>query len=170
MGVTKELLRADLKYSVWATRTLLDACRQLTEDEQFRDLGISHRNVLETLEHYFVSEKFWMECLTAHAMPPMRTIGKGPERPKPRLEIWEKDWVGVWKALDTWLAALPEEELGAALLCELEDEKEMGFTRWELLRHSVNHSSLHRGQVVGLLRMLGKQPPNVDMMTFYQVR
>ncbi len=58
---------------------------------------------------------------------------EGTRTPKPRLEILEKDWVGVWKALDTWLAA-------------------------------------HRGQVVGLLRMLGKQPPNVDMMTFYQVR
>jgi len=31
----------------------------------------------------------------------------------------------------------------------------------------VNHATLHRGQVVGMLRQLGKRPPNVDIMTFY---
>jgi uncharacterized damage-inducible protein DinB len=35
------------------------------------------------------------------------------------------------------------------------------------LLHVVNHSTLHRGQVMGMLRQLGKQPPATDIFNFY---
>ena len=41
-----------------------------------------------------------------------------------------------------------------------------GFTatlpRWAILRHIVNHSSYHRGQVASKLKRFGIEPPNTD--------
>jgi len=36
----------------------------------------------------------------------------------------------------------------------------------QLVLHVVNHATLHRGQVVGMLRQLGVKPPNTDFF-FY---
>jgi uncharacterized damage-inducible protein DinB len=35
-----------------------------------------------------------------------------------------------------------------------------------LIRHVVNHSTYHRGQVSTLLRQLGLTPPNTDLITY----
>ena len=45
-------------------------------------------------------------------------------------------------------------------------------TRWsyrleEMLRHVVNHSSYHRGQVASLLRQHGLTPPPTDYLVFF---
>ena len=34
--------------------------------------------------------------------------------------------------------------------------------RWAILRHIVNHSTYHRGQVASKLRRFGTEPPNTD--------
>ena len=46
-------------------------------------------------------------------------------------------------------------------------------TAWEerlgrMLRHVVNHSSYHRGQVVTMLRQLGAVPPSTDLIRYYR--
>jgi uncharacterized damage-inducible protein DinB len=34
--------------------------------------------------------------------------------------------------------------------------------------HVVNHATLHRGQVMGMLRQMGIDPPHTDLMNFYR--
>ena len=36
-----------------------------------------------------------------------------------------------------------------------------------MMQHVVNHSSYHRGQVVTLLRQLGRTPPNTDFLEYF---
>jgi uncharacterized damage-inducible protein DinB len=33
--------------------------------------------------------------------------------------------------------------------------------------HVVNHATLHRGQIVGMLRQLGVTPPATDIVFYY---
>ena len=37
-----------------------------------------------------------------------------------------------------------------------------------LLLHVVNHATLHRGQVMGMIRQLGIAPPATDFLFFYR--
>jgi len=39
-----------------------------------------------------------------------------------------------------------------------------------IIKHSVNHSALHRGQIVSILRTLGLKPPTTDMFSYHMVR
>jgi uncharacterized damage-inducible protein DinB len=36
----------------------------------------------------------------------------------------------------------------------------------DLIRHVVNHSTYHRGQLVAQLRQLGQTPPNTDLIRY----
>ena len=38
----------------------------------------------------------------------------------------------------------------------------------QMLRHVVNHSTYHRGQVTTILRQLGVPPPSTDLIAYYR--
>jgi uncharacterized damage-inducible protein DinB len=149
---------------------MLQATRALTSEERIRDLGLSHRSVLETFNHVYDSERFWTNCLRSHTMPPMDQIGTGGLPRQYTLPELEDLWPRVWADLEGWLTPLSEEDFACTIRCRLSPTREMDFTRFELVRHMVNHSTLHRGQVISMLRMLGKQPPSGDIMGYYLSR
>jgi uncharacterized damage-inducible protein DinB len=76
-------------------------------------------------------------------------------------------WPELWSGYSGWLEALPEASLGIELLLQLPGEIERGFPRWKILRHVLEHSTMHRGQVIGMIRMLGHQPPPNSPMDYY---
>jgi uncharacterized damage-inducible protein DinB len=165
--IAKTLLQADVRYSAWSTRKLLEAASALTAQERVRDLGQSHRSVVATLNHYFLSERLWVDCLATHKLPPLYTVGQSAPPRDLSIEELQREWAPIWKRLDDWLSGLTEGDLAMTIPCETMPGQFRDFPRWEILRHNVNHATLHRGQVVGMLRQLGKQPPNVDIMTYY---
>jgi uncharacterized damage-inducible protein DinB len=75
MSIAKEALLMDLDYSAWANQVLLEPCSALTAEDLARDLGASHRSVLETLRHIYYTERVWVRRLRENAMPPMREVG-----------------------------------------------------------------------------------------------
>jgi uncharacterized damage-inducible protein DinB len=166
MDIGKQILQTDVAYSAWATSQLLAACSALTGAEQTCDLGLSHKCLLNTLHHIYVSERFWSECLRANSIPSLHEIGAGPSPTGVRLVDLQQDWPAIWAGMQRWLDGLGDEDLTQTLACILSDDASFPFTRWQLLRHSLNHASFHRGQIVGMLRALGKQPPNVDVMSY----
>jgi len=170
MGIAKELLHLDLHYSAWANRRLLEACSALTTSERMRNLGHSHGGVLFTLQHIYEGERFWSDCVQTRWMPPMSEIRAPDDPPEPRFEELKEAWPAVWSGISRWLSSASEEELAETIPCRLTEEKIVTFQRWQLLRHCVNHSTLHRGQILGMLRNLGRRPPNVDLLTFYVAR
>ena len=42
-----------------------------------------------------------------------------------------------------------------------------GLPAWQIVMHVVNHGTLHRGQIVGMLRQLGVKPPATDIVFYY---
>jgi uncharacterized damage-inducible protein DinB len=171
MSIAKEAFLMDLDYSAWADQVLLEACSALTADELARDLGASHRSVLDTLRHIYYTERVWVRRLHENAMPPMREVGDQKlfcdPPPEPELAELKRDWPEVWKAGHEWLENLPEAELEGTLSSRMPDGTEFRMSRWKIVMHSVNHSTLHRRQVVGMLRALGRQPPNTDLFSYY---
>src|SRR3984957_17607743 len=42
-----------------------------------------------------------------------------------------------------------------------------GLPAWQIIMHVVNHATLHRGQIVGMLSQLGTKPPATDILFYY---
>ena len=166
MGKLQEVVQLDLQYSAWATRELLRACARMPIPDLNRDLGGSHRSILGTLFHFHVSERFWAKCLAAGKIPPLHEVPTEPVPAKIRLEELEHECEKVSRAFEDWLGTTTEEELSQPLACRISSTIDFPYVPWQLIRHVVNHSSIHRGQAIGMMRALGGRPLNLDLMTY----
>ncbi len=173
MSTTRQLLLSDLDYSAWANQRLLDACSALTSDQLTRDLGASHRSILETLRHIFYAERVWRNRLLKNALPPLIEIGNqslfADPPPEPSLEELKQKWPAVWQTLHQWLEGRTKADLLAELPCLRPDGEYLRISPAQIIVHSVNHSTLHRGQIITMLRTLGVRPPNLDQFSFYML-
>jgi uncharacterized damage-inducible protein DinB len=165
VSLAKQALLADVRHSAWANRNLLEGCSALTAEELSRDFRISHANILATLQHTCDGERVWLLCLrTAEPGTWRLPMEPGPALP---LNALRQTWPDIWNGFDRWLGEQTESSLAAELNLQLPGGVEQRFPRWKILRHVLDHSTLHRGQVVGMIRMLGHQPPSVSPMDYY---
>lgn len=159
----KQLFVSDVRYSAWANERLLDACGERTAEELARDLGVSHSSILATLRHVYIAEKVWLDCLSTTAA---RGNWRLPTEPAPKLSLAElrQTWAQLWKGYEKWLEGLtePEIELGAEVFVQIPDGRVPQFERWKILRHVLDHSQFHRGQVVAMIRSLRHTPPAIN--------
>lgn len=167
--VSREALLYYVDYCAWANQELLHACSGLSSEELNRDLKMSHSSVLAVLRHIFYAERVWLKRLREGAMPPLVEVGDqrlfGDAPPEPDLEVLRQRWPEVARGLREYVSEMPVHDIDAELA-----GPDCGIARWKLVFHMVNHSTLHRGQVVSALRMLGHQPPNVDVFSFHLQR
>ena len=155
-------IRTLYAYNRWATDRLLDAARALARTEFTRDLGTSHRSVRGTLVHVLWSEWIWLQ----------RWRGTSPKN-----VFAEDQWPDVGAIHARWSELERERQdfIGAVTddrLTQLISYENLQGERWEyslvhMMQHVVNHSSYHRGQVVTLLRQLGRTPPTTDFLAFF---
>lgn len=155
-------------YMIWADREVLAACSQLSKEELHHDLGISHTGVFGTLQHMFIAEHDWLARLR-HSMTSPETeaprvlLFPGPD-PGPDMAGLLQQWPPVWDGFRLYVEALSESDLDAEFVA-------MGhhIPRGKLIMHVSNHATLHRGQVIGMFRQLGYQPPSTDLFTYHRL-
>ena len=165
MSQLKQLLLIHTDYSAWATRQLLDACSPLTLDELKRDFGASHAGILRTFCHYYDGERIWLRQLI-EADGQRLPSGSAPELP---FETLVQSWPELWIACRQWLKAATEADLIQELETVLPGGTVLRSTRWQLLLHVVTHSTMHRGQIISMLRDLGMKPPDTDDLTYFLI-
>lgn len=144
----------------WANQRVLDAAAGLTQEELSRDLGSSFPSVLATLAHILGGEWIWLQ----------RWKGVSPTQGPPwdlsTLPALRERWAEHEADQSAFVDALTPESLEAeCAYLTLAGEAYANPLR-ELLRHLVNHSTYHRGQVVTLLRQLGHAAPSTDLIRF----
>ncbi len=158
-------IRELFAYNRWANRRFLDAAAALGDEPLRRDLGSSFPSVAATLEHILSAEWIWLE----------RWNGRSPTA---RPGHWNVGDLGglrrAWDAVEAAQTAFVEGLDGDGLARGVDYRSLRGdpfrAPLWQLLRHVVNHSSYHRGQLATLLRQLGATPPNTDLVAYYRER
>lgn len=158
-------IRRLFDYTEYANGLALDAAEKLTEEQRRYDFKSSHGSIHGTLAHMAGGEWIWLE----------RWKGTSHSR------IWTADdFTDVaalrsrWRELETerrdLMGSLTEERLGQDLSYKNLKGEPFTFPLVEQMQHVVNHSTLHRGQVVGMIRQLGLQPPAVDLLYYLIAR
>jgi uncharacterized damage-inducible protein DinB len=149
-----------LLYTLWADRACLDAARGVDPEALTRDAGVSFGSLLGTLCHILGSQRRWLARFTGRPA----TAG---DPAFPDLESLAAAWSETAAELEFFLAALTEEQLAAEITWV--DSEGPVYTRplWQPVCHMVNHSTYHRGQVVSLMRQLGYEPPETDLILFF---
>jgi uncharacterized damage-inducible protein DinB len=159
--ISKDVLRLHFDYTAWATKLLLEASSQLNDEAIARDLQVSHCSVLETLRHIFYADRVWLSRLKG-APQSFKSPGEAPS-----LAELKEQWPGIWAGFQDVISGLADTELIEILHYVNLKGEAVEAPRWQVLLHVVNHATLHRGQVMAMLRQLGQQPPLTDLIYFY---
>lgn len=169
MSLVQELLLSDVCYSAWANRRLLDCCSSLTAEELERNLHISHANILATLCHIYDGERVWLDRLQTSPESGPWELPTGPES-RFSLDELRQSWPALWEGYLGIVDQSSEASLGVELITSLSNRTQRCLPFWKILRHVLDHSTLHRGQIVGMIRMLGHCPPAINPMDFFAAR
>jgi uncharacterized damage-inducible protein DinB len=75
-------------------------------------------------------------------------------------------WSDVAERRTQYISAIDEDRLAAELSFNLLSGDASSMRLVDQMRHVANHATMHRGQVVGMIRQLGLEPPSTDLL-FY---
>ena len=153
-------------YTEWANELAMDAAAKLSDDNFRRDVGISHKSIFGTLVHMAGAEWIWLE----------RWNGRSPAKDKAWL-LWTTDscadlamlkerWGDLIDRRAQLISELNEERLDTELAFRLLSGDPSSMRLVDQMQHVANHATLHRGQIVGMIRQLGIEPPSTDLL-FY---
>jgi len=159
-------IRNLLDYTEWANDLAMDAATKLPDESLCRDVGISHRSILGTLVHMAGAEWIWLE----------RWNGRSPAKAEAG-SLWSTEscadlatlkdrWTSLVNDRAQFVSQLDEERLAAELHFKLLSGDPSSMPLINQMQHVVNHATMHRGQIVGMIRQLGLDPPATDLL-FY---
>jgi uncharacterized damage-inducible protein DinB len=149
-------LRTHIRYSNWASRLLMDAVRALPPGELARPTGISHTSILGTMTHLHFADWIWYT-----------RVAEAMEKPAETLESLEREWPELQERWERFCDGLFDAELSRTVAYRSIRGYDGVATVEQIVMHLVNHGTLHRGQVMGMIRQLGIVPPGTDLLHYY---
>ena len=150
-------------YNAWANRKIFDAAAGLPEEQYSRDLKSSHGGIHGTLAHIVWAEQLWLHRWLSRpkpAVPQGKDLGG--------LGAVRARWEEVEAERGAFLGGLTAARLKETRVVQPSTGGEYVHTFHQMFRHTVDHSTYHRGQVVTMLRQLGAVPPNTGLIVFYR--
>jgi uncharacterized damage-inducible protein DinB len=152
-----------LRYMAWATQLTLDAAKKLSAEEYAKDRGSSHAGIKTTLAHMFMADTLWFSRIAGEPYAKISDIAIPST-----LDELEREWIQLLGRWQKWVGQLMPNQFGI----------EVGYTNsegiayrtplWQIVVHLVNHSTMHRGQVIAMMRQAGMTPPVTDLIVFYR--
>ncbi len=153
-------------YTEWANGLALDAAAGLTEENLRRDFGISHGSILGTLVHMAGAEWIWLERWHGHSPPKKEAWSLWTNEACPDLKTLNERWRDVVDRRTRFISELDESRLMSELSFKLLSGDPNSMRLVDQMQHVANHATMHRGQVVGMIRQMGLAPPSTDLL-FY---
>ena len=143
-------------YDRWANTKVLDACRKLAAEQYVAEPVPGWSSVRSTIYHIALVTEFHL-----------RTLADDPDDSIPT----EADLATVddatglleraYRRFEELRPTLTPEQLNTVLTLR-RGGRTATLPPWAMLRHIVNHSTHHRGQVAAKLRRFGIEPPVTD--------
>ncbi|HUM45531.1 MAG TPA: DinB family protein [Chitinophagales bacterium] len=162
----KKLIRDYVAFNTWANDRICSEIILLNEEEFHHEMKSSFRNIRETLLHIWDAQDIWLE----------RFEGTSPSKWPSASFSGSRD-----DLIDGLIASSEALEAKALEYNKQNLKKKVNYTTmkgnngtsplYQMLLHVVNHGTYHRGQLVTMLRELGKTAiPATDLIAFYRER
>jgi uncharacterized damage-inducible protein DinB len=145
-------------FNRWANARMLGACRQLTAEQYAAEPVPGWSSVRFTVWHIAVVTDGWLRGL---ANDPDESFPAEAELAT--VDDAERLLERAYRRLDELLPALTPERLAAAVTLRRRG-RTATLPPWAVLRHLVNHTTYHRGQVASKLKRFGVQQPETDFV------
>ena len=142
-------------YDRWANTTVLDACRKLTAEQYVAEPVPGWSSVRSTISHIALATEFNLRTLAGDPDDAIPTEGDLPTVDD-AAGLLERAYCRFEELRPT----LTPERLNTVLTLRRRG-RTATLPPWAMLRHIVNHSTYHRGQVAAKLKRSGSnnRPP-----------
>ncbi|MFN2498198.1 MAG: DinB family protein [Pyrinomonadaceae bacterium] len=161
---------ADVKhlfdYTEWANSLAFEAATKLSDEDLRRDVHISHGSIFGTLLHMAGAEWIWLERWHGRSPAGNEAWSLWGSESCPNMATLNSRWQEVAERRRTFIDQLDELRLSAELPFILLSGDPNSMPLVDQMQHVANHATLHRGQIVGMIRQLGIAPPSTDLL-FY---
>jgi uncharacterized damage-inducible protein DinB len=159
--MTAQEARSHIRYSGWASRKVLDAALALSPEDRAKPMSVSHESVANTLAHIYFGDAIWYSRIAdaSYPVPPHDAL--------PSLDFVIEEWPRLQAKWETWADGATDTDLARNVSFKSRFVGNAGLPAWQIVVHVVNHATLHRGQIVGMLRQLGMKPPATDILFYY---
>jgi uncharacterized damage-inducible protein DinB len=141
-------LQRHIRYSNWASRVLMDAIRALPPGELAKPTGISHHSILGTMTHLHFADWIWYT-----------RVAEAIAKPAETLEALEREWPDLQQRWEVFCDGLSEADLARPIPYRSIRGYDAVANVEQVVLHLVNHGTLHRGQVMGMIRQLASSRP-----------
>ena len=143
-------------YDRWANTKVLDACRKLTAEQYVAEPVPGWSSVRSTIDHIALVTELHLRTLA----------GDLDERIPTEADLATVDDAArllerAYRRFEELLPTLTPERLNTVLTLRRRG-RTATLPPWAMLRHIVNHSTYHRGQVASKLKRFGIEQPNTD--------
>jgi uncharacterized damage-inducible protein DinB len=151
-------------FNRWANARVLEAASVLSAEAFTRDMQNSFPSVRDTLVHLLSGQWIWLQRWKGSSPDGMPVAWRELEMDSLKTEL-----AAIDEETRSFVESLSASDLDSAVQYRtLAGEVKSEPLGWQL-RHVVNHSSYHRGQVVTMLRQLGASAPSTDLIAFYRL-
>jgi uncharacterized damage-inducible protein DinB len=151
------------EYNRWANQRILDATSKLSPKEFNRDLRNSFPSIKDTLVHILSAEWIWLTRWQGASPTGIPDSWKLTTH-----EAIRKQWLEVERDQSAFVSGLTNDSLNRVISYRNTAGQPFANPLWQMMRHVVNHSSYHRGQVTTMLRQLDAEAVATDLILFYR--
>lgn len=150
------------RYKAWANDLLYQTLSELPESELIAERQIIFGNILRALNHVYVMDVVWKAHLESGSHE-FSTRNPATSPPFAELRDAQKD-------IDAWFVryaqSLAESASGEIVNFTFIGGGTGSMSRGDILLHVVNHTTYHRGHIVGMIYQIPAQPPTTDLPVF----
>jgi uncharacterized damage-inducible protein DinB len=154
--MTDGVLRVAFAHHSWATIRLIDACRDLSDEELRFEVAGTLGPIIDTLRHVVNGDAGYLEILTADVASGADDMSLDSFK-----RAAERNEAG-------WNAFLSQPVDPDGIVREVDPED--GYQRWApvsyRLAQALQHGNDHRSQICTTLTSLGVAPPGIDVWNF----
>ncbi len=144
-------------FNRWADRKVLQACRSLTTDQYVAEPVPGWSSVSSTILHITMVTDAWLRGLAGEVVERFLT-----EAEVATVDDAERCLDGAYETMNRLPIGSPA-WLNTPMTLRGRG-RSMVLPPWAILRHVVNHSSYHRGQVASKLKRFGIEQPATDLL------
>ena len=145
-------------FNRWANDKMLDACRKLTPEQYAAEPVPGWSSVRATVYHIVIVTDGWLRAV---ANDPDQSFPS--EADVPTLDDAVRILERAYRTLETILPTLTPEVLATPRTFSRRGRTAI-LPPWVVLRHVVNHTTYHRGQVASKLKRLGVEQRDTDFI------
>ncbi len=144
-------------FNRWANEKMFDACRKLTVEQYTAEPAPGWSSVRFTVYHIVIVTEGWLGALAGDVDQPFP-----PESEVATVDDASRILGRAYATFDALLPTLTPEKL-AMLRTISRRGRPLTLPPWVVLRHIVNHTTYHRGQVASKLKRFGIQQADTDL-------